>query len=60
MSSCEICREVNMRTTDRLCSTCREAITRLSLICKREPAFLCPQMTPTFATVGAETLATGV
>ncbi len=59
MSRCEICREVNTGTTDELYSSCREAIARLSVISTREPAFLCAQITQTFATVEAETLTTG-
>jgi hypothetical protein len=57
MKRCVICREVSSGTNDQLCSSCREAIIRLSIICKREPFLLCPQSKQTAATREAETLA---
>ncbi len=58
MKCCKICRE-ELAHKDTLCSSCRETIDRLTVICKREPALLHPQTAQAAEVAGAETLAIG-
>jgi hypothetical protein len=58
MGPCVICRE-STRTNNSLCTSCREAITRLSIICKREPALLCHEAKPTIGSAEADVFGIG-
>ncbi len=59
MQYCAICRQLGPRKDDQLCLTCRETITRLLIICNREPTLCCPPNGQAVAIAEAEEGAIG-